>query len=237
MEQVACKPGVANGPVLALDVGVLLRISCLDVMQCNAFLFGPRVQRSTDVFRAVIAAYRNWLAASFDDLLQASDHTRRRQGDIDLHRQSLPVEIVQHIQKPEASPICELMVHEIHRPGLVSCLGHRQWLRRLSDDALARLDADLSSSARLAAGSISAPGTRCSKKPRRCRGFLLVTVRSLASLRTTPRRMRRPPPELPRQPIPRIIHHGEGRRNHDQAQQRGGDQSADHGDRHRRTEA
>lgn len=97
VEQVAGKPSVANGPVVALDVGVLLRIFWLDVKQCNALLFGRRLQRPADVLRAVVTPCRDRLAVSLGYLLQAADHTRRRQGDIDLHLQSLPVGIVQHI--------------------------------------------------------------------------------------------------------------------------------------------
>lgn len=68
---------------------------------------------------------------------------RRRQGDIDLRRQSVPTEIVQYIQKPNASPIGQRILQEIQRPGLVGRLRYRQRLRGLSDDALAWLDPEI----------------------------------------------------------------------------------------------
>lgn len=44
---------MADGAVVALDVGVLLRLSGLDVGQGNALLRSPGRQRCADVFGAV----------------------------------------------------------------------------------------------------------------------------------------------------------------------------------------
>jgi len=78
-----------------------------------------------------------------NDLFQAADDARRRQGDVDLHRQSLTVEVIQYVEHPEAASISQLVVHEIHRPCLVDRLRRRQRLRHFPDDALARFDAQI----------------------------------------------------------------------------------------------
>jgi len=64
------EPVVADRPVVAFNVGVLLRIAWLDVIEPDALAFGPSDEDAADVFRAVIAAYDLRLAAPFDDLIE-----------------------------------------------------------------------------------------------------------------------------------------------------------------------
>ena len=71
VERVVGQPVIAHGPVIVLYVGVLLRLSGLD-----KFVM-PRCLARADVLGAVIAPYRSWLAAPFDDLIQGSNHARR----------------------------------------------------------------------------------------------------------------------------------------------------------------
>lgn len=82
-----------NRPVVALDIGVLLRLSGLDVGQGDALLLGPDCQRGTDVFRAVIDPDRQRFAAPFNDLVQGSDDPLGGQRKIDLDTQPLAVEV------------------------------------------------------------------------------------------------------------------------------------------------
>jgi energy-converting hydrogenase Eha subunit B len=39
--KVVAQPGVADGAVVAFDVGILLRLARLDVLDPDAFTFGP----------------------------------------------------------------------------------------------------------------------------------------------------------------------------------------------------
>jgi hypothetical protein len=105
---------VANGSVVAFDVGILLRISRLDVEESNAQLLGPLLQHADDVFGTGIAPDRDGLTAPFDGPLQTANYTRGRQRYVDLSRRSLPIETIQHVQHPEAAPVGRLVVHEIH---------------------------------------------------------------------------------------------------------------------------
>jgi hypothetical protein len=73
-EQVLIQPFMANSPVLTLDIGILLRFPWLDIQQPDTLLLGPCLQLITDVFRAIIATNRQWLASPFDDLFQRTDH-------------------------------------------------------------------------------------------------------------------------------------------------------------------
>jgi hypothetical protein len=56
LEQVVAEPVVAYGAVEALDVGVLLRLSRLNVIEPNAVPLRPLGQRLADIFRSVVNA-------------------------------------------------------------------------------------------------------------------------------------------------------------------------------------
>jgi hypothetical protein len=52
---ILAQPFVADSSVEAFNIGILLGLSWLDILERNAVLLCPRLDRSTDVFRAVIA--------------------------------------------------------------------------------------------------------------------------------------------------------------------------------------
>jgi hypothetical protein len=48
------KPFLADSPIVAFDIGVLLWLARLDIEQVNAALLRPGLQFSADVFRTVV---------------------------------------------------------------------------------------------------------------------------------------------------------------------------------------
>jgi len=80
LEQVVTEPVVAYGSVESLDVGVLLRLSRLDVIEPNAVLLCPFGQRLADMFRSIVAADRRWLASPFDHLFERAHDPLGGQG-------------------------------------------------------------------------------------------------------------------------------------------------------------
>ena len=78
IELVLRQPVVAYSAVEALVISVLLRLAKLDIFDPDALFLGPALERATDVFRPVVAAYNAGLAAAFDDLLQAADYPQCR---------------------------------------------------------------------------------------------------------------------------------------------------------------
>ena len=64
------EPVVANRPVIAFDVGILLRVAWLDVIQPDAFAFSPGDEGAADVFGTIIAANDLRFASPLDDLIQ-----------------------------------------------------------------------------------------------------------------------------------------------------------------------
>ena len=53
-------------PIVALDVGVLLRLAGLDVLDGDPVLFSPLQQRAADVFGAIIDSNGAGFASPFD---------------------------------------------------------------------------------------------------------------------------------------------------------------------------
>ncbi len=58
---------------MALDVGILLGLARLDVLDGDAPFLGPNQQLATDVFRAVVDPNGSRLAPPFDDPVKAPD--------------------------------------------------------------------------------------------------------------------------------------------------------------------
>jgi hypothetical protein len=71
---VLAQPLVAHGSVESLNIGILLRLARLDVLQLNAPVLGPSLNALADVLWPVVAADGIGLASPQDDVLQASDH-------------------------------------------------------------------------------------------------------------------------------------------------------------------
>ena len=120
------QPFTPHSAVVALDVGVLLRLARLDVLDGNPMFLGLFHQLFTDVFRAVVYPDRAGLSAPFDDPIKAPDDPFSGQGEVDLDAQALTVEVVQHIQQPKRAAITEAICHEVHQPGVVGGIRHRQ---------------------------------------------------------------------------------------------------------------
>lgn len=66
------QPVIADCPVKSLNVGVLLGITRLNVIQADPFSPGPVCHHVTDILRTVIATQTTWCTSPFDDLLQGS---------------------------------------------------------------------------------------------------------------------------------------------------------------------
>lgn len=73
--------------VVALDVGVLLGLAGLDMLDGDLPLLGPFHQLAADVFRAVVDPNGAWLAAPFDDPVQTTDDPFGGQREIHLDAQ------------------------------------------------------------------------------------------------------------------------------------------------------
>jgi hypothetical protein len=125
-DDVLVEPLMPDGSVVTLDVGVLLRLAGLDMLDGNPMFIGPFRQLVTDVFGAIVDPNGAGLTAPFDDPIKASDHTLGGQRKVDLDAEALTVKIIQDVQQPKGTTIAEPVGHKIHLPGYIRCFWHRQ---------------------------------------------------------------------------------------------------------------
>ena len=71
-DDVLVEPFVPDGAVEALDIGVLLGLAGLDMLDGYSVFPGPYQQLATDVFRAVVDPDDLWLAAPLDESVMNS---------------------------------------------------------------------------------------------------------------------------------------------------------------------
>ena len=91
------QPFVPDCAVVALNVGVLLRLPGLDVLDGNALFLSPFQQLATDIFWAIINPNYSWFSTLLDDPVQAADDPFGRERKVDLDTEPLAVEVVQHV--------------------------------------------------------------------------------------------------------------------------------------------
>jgi hypothetical protein len=65
-DDILIQPFMPDRAVVTLDVGILLGLSGLDVLDGDAPPLGPGQQLATEVYRAIVDPYGAWLAAPFN---------------------------------------------------------------------------------------------------------------------------------------------------------------------------
>ena len=139
-KQMVGEPVITYGPVIALDVSVLLGLTWLDEIDTDSALCSLSQRHRTDLFRTIIAADGVRFAAPFDDPVERTDHAFGWQREVDLDPETLAVEIIDDVEQSDAVPIGKLIVHEVHRLTLVNGHRHCQGQRLFAHQAMARLD-------------------------------------------------------------------------------------------------
>ena len=72
-DDVLVEPLLPDSAVVTLDIGVLLRLAGLDMLDGYSQFLGPDQKLATDVFWAVINPNGAWLAAPFDNPVQTAN--------------------------------------------------------------------------------------------------------------------------------------------------------------------
>jgi len=140
-EPVLVEAFVAEPPVEALHVAVLVRLSRLNEVQSGSVLFGPDLESAARELRPVVADDRFWPAATLaHELGQHPRDQPARDRALHSNRQTLPGAVVDDVERSKAGPATDLIGGEVHRPALVR-LG---WGRRLLRSANEPLTCTLS---------------------------------------------------------------------------------------------
>ena len=142
-DDILIEPFMPNGSSIAFDISILLRLARLDMLDRDVAALGPFQKLVTDVFRAVVDPNACWLAAPFDDLVQAPDDALCWEREVDIDCQAFAIEVIENVEKPESSPIAKPVSHKIHRPAFVWRFRNRKFIRLFPHQTLARLDAQI----------------------------------------------------------------------------------------------
>ena len=114
IEDILTEPLGSYGPVVAFDIGVLLRLARLDVMDPDTSVLCPSLQSTTDVFGAIIDSNVNGGSTPFDDPIQRANDAQGWQRQIDLNGQPLAIEVINDVEGSEGPAICKLVAHKVH---------------------------------------------------------------------------------------------------------------------------
>ena len=128
-DDVLVEPLMPDCPVVALDICVLLRLAGLYVLDSYTLLLSPYSELLADVFGAIVHPNGVGLAAPLDDAVQAVNYPPCGQREVHLDPQPFSVEVVQDIQQPKSTAVAEAIRHEVHRPGHIGRVWHRQHIR------------------------------------------------------------------------------------------------------------
>jgi hypothetical protein len=88
-----------------MDIGVLLGLAGLNMLDGNPMFLGPFLQLFTDVFGAIIDPNGPGFSTPFENAVKSPDHTLSGQGKVDLDAEALAVEIIQDAQQPKGTTI------------------------------------------------------------------------------------------------------------------------------------
>ena len=87
----------------------MLRFAGLNVIDPDEPPRGLTLHSAADIFRTGITPHGIGLATPLNDLFKRPDHALGRRGKIDLDAQGFAVEVIDHIEQPQAAAITELM--------------------------------------------------------------------------------------------------------------------------------
>src|SRR5690554_6417011 len=96
-----------------------------------------------DVFRPVVTTDRTRFTSPLNDLIQRSDNPLCRKREVHFDAKAFTIKVINHVQQPIATPVVELIVHEVHRPTVVDRFRHSQWLWLFTNQALLGLNAQV----------------------------------------------------------------------------------------------
>ncbi len=105
--------------VKALDVAVLHRASGFDERELDLVLLGPVRDGYRSELRPVVESDPLRQASRFGEPVEHSDDPSASEIEIDLDRQYLASEVVDHVEGAKPASVTQCIAHEIGRPALV----------------------------------------------------------------------------------------------------------------------
>lgn len=107
---------MAESSIEAFDVGVLIRLARLDVVEPDAVVPAPVGKDLRQIFRPVVDADRFGFAATLNQPIQCPDYPGTRDRCVDDDIQDFPDAFIQDIQRAKAATAIERVAHKVHGP-------------------------------------------------------------------------------------------------------------------------
>lgn len=121
--KIAEQPGVGHlvavAAVEAFDVGVLVWLARLDVVDHHAVRFAPRGEHLAQELGAIVSAQHVRQAAFGLQLFEHAHQPFTGERGIDLDAQRFTVEVIEHVEGPEPYAVVKRIAHEVGGPHLV----------------------------------------------------------------------------------------------------------------------
>ena len=115
-EQVLVEHLLPERAIESFDVGVLIGLAGLDVLDSHALVLGPFGEGFAQELRAVVGSQHLRKATLALEPLEDPDQAQRRDRSIDLDVQRLSVEVVLDVERPEPAAASQRVGHEVRRP-------------------------------------------------------------------------------------------------------------------------
>jgi hypothetical protein len=126
-EHVVVKHLLAIGSIEAFDKSVLHESTWLDVLQADAVLVSPLLQRLADELRPIVESESGRLTADLDELVQRPHDSQRRQARVDLDGERLAVEVIEHVERAEPAARSQCIRHKVGCPYLIRSNRNDGW--------------------------------------------------------------------------------------------------------------
>jgi hypothetical protein len=125
-EQVLVEDLLAEGPVEALGLGVLVRLAGLDVPDRKAMVLGPADELLAEELGPVVdPQYRRQPALRLE-VLEDADQAHGGNRGVYLDVKCLAIEVVDDVEQPESPATGQPIAHEVGRPYGVGSARHVQ---------------------------------------------------------------------------------------------------------------
>src|SRR6056297_152241 len=118
---------LAIGAVEALDIGVLIRLAGLDVLDSYAGVLGPVREGLTQELWTIVRSEYLREAMLGPQAFKDPDQSYRGNRGVDLDVQRLAIEVVDDVEGPEPAAIEQGIAHEVRGPDGIRQFRNVQW--------------------------------------------------------------------------------------------------------------
>lgn len=123
-EQVKTEHFFSIGAIEPLNIGILVRLSWLNVMDHHASSLGPCYKLAVEKLRPVVGSENMRQPSLRAQPFKYSNQPFPGNGCINLYGQAFAVKVVNNVEGPETFAPIEGITYEVGRPDLVRVLGN-----------------------------------------------------------------------------------------------------------------